>query len=68
MHICPLSSGDTKYLLKGFPLVANYNLIERVKSPDIINGNLTIKNKYGNDISINRENFNTDFVLEYEEE
>jgi hypothetical protein len=61
-------NGETKYLLKGFPLVANYNLIERIKSPDLISGSLAVKNKYGNDVVIDRENFSTDFVLVYEEE
>ena len=68
MDIYIVLKGVTTYILKGFPIVADYNLIERIKTPEYIIGKLFIKNKYGQDIPITRENFSTDFELIYEEE
>ena len=62
-----IQDGISEYILKGFPIVPDYNLIERIKTPEIVTGKLFIKNRYEQDIPITKENFSSDFVLVYEE-
>ena len=67
VDIYTIQQGVTVYILKGFPVVAEYNLLERIKKPEIVSGKLFVKNKYEQDIPITKENFSSDFVLVYEE-
>ena len=60
-----ISDGENNYILHGYPLVPDSDLISRVKNDDVISGALFVKNKYGKDFDITRNNFDSDFELVY---
>lgn len=62
-----VQDSENKYILKGSPIVTGTDLLSRVKNPELIQGKLFVKNKYGKDIEPDRSNFNTDFELVYYE-
>ncbi len=68
MDIYQLEDGERNYILKGRPLTTNTNLIERIKDDNLIQGKLTLENKFGKDAAPAQENFHTDFELVYYEE
>ena len=53
------------YLIKGYPLVLNIDLIERVKNEDLINGKLYFRNIYDEDTAPEKDTFSTDYELVY---
>ena len=61
-----LQENSEVYILKGFPIVPEVDLISRIKNPDVIEGKLYIKNKFGEDNTPTPEIFNSDFELVYE--
>ncbi|MBR6099075.1 hypothetical protein IKP85_04945 [bacterium] len=56
------------YIIKGYPLVPDVDLISRVNNPELISGKLFVKNKFGRDIVPDKNNFSTDFELVYFDE
>lgn len=62
----PQDSGN-KYIVKGLPIIPDVDLISRVKTSDLIEGKLFIKNKFGKNINPDIYNFHTDFELVYYE-
>ena len=60
-------NGGNLYLVKGHPIVPDIDLISRVKNPNLIEGKLYIRNKFGKDIVPDINNFHTDFELVYYE-
>ena len=63
----PKDNGNL-YLIKGYPIVPNTDLISRVNNPELIKGRLIIRNKFGKDIVPDKDNFNSDFELVYFDE
>ncbi len=61
-----INNGTNIYILKGFPIVPNSNLLARIKTSELISGYLSIKNKYDKDTDITRELFSKDFELVYD--
>lgn len=62
-----LQDGEKIYILKGRPITINIDLISRIKNNSLIEGKLTVENKYGRDNPPDQENFHTDFELVYYE-
>ncbi len=63
-----LDNGENIYVFRGVPLVPEVDLIRRVKNPDIIKGSLYVKHKYGNDVDITQDSFDSEFELVYYDE
>ena len=60
-----IGNGDNNYILRGYPLVPDCDLIRRIKDDEIISGTLFVKNKYNKDCDITQSNFDSDFELVY---
>ena len=65
MDIYILKSGEEKYLLKGVPVVANYNFLARINQPELISGSLYLVNKSSEDYIPTPDTISSDFELVY---
>ena len=68
IDIYVMNEGRNVYILQGYPIIPELNLIERIKNPNLITGKLFITNKLNNGNEITETNFSTDFKLIYYEE
>ncbi len=65
LDIYLIEDGETVYLVKGRPMVVLVNIAGRVKDKNLIDGELVLENKFGNNTAPTRNNFHTDFELVY---
>lgn len=60
-----IANNENVYLFKGKPLTINTDLLNRIKNPEIINGQLILKNIYEQPVEPIQENFGSDYQLVY---
>ena len=68
LDIYLVQDGEKVYLLQGRPLTAGTDITSRVNDQNLINGKLSVENKFGNESDPERSNFHTDFELVYDGE